>query len=64
MFWWEPPVERGGPELKYRFESGALEKLLVTPTYTLRPEFNQGVVNFKVLWFLLLYQKKNLVLDT
>ena len=61
---WEPPVERGGPELKYKFESGALEVPLVTPEYTLRPETNQGVVNFKVLWYLLLCQKINLVFDT
>lgn len=53
MFRWEPPIERGGPELRYKFESGRLEKLLTTPKYILNCEYNQGVVNFKVLWYLL-----------
>lgn len=49
VFTWDPPVERGGPELKYKFESGMINELLATPTYTLQREGDQSLVEYKVL---------------
>lgn len=46
---WDPPVERGGPELIYIFEYGNKDEELLNSTYTIHREDKQKTVKFKVL---------------
>ena len=49
MLAWDPPVERGGPKLKYKFEYGNTCEMLDAPAYILHLEDKQRTVKFKVL---------------
>ena len=49
---WDPPVERGGPKLRYRIDFGDKYEDLLNPTYTLLREDEQRTVAYKVLYYL------------
>ena len=46
---WDPPVERGGPELRYKIDFGVEDDLLLFPTYILHRQDVQRTVEYKVL---------------
>ena len=49
---WDPPVERGGPKLRYRIDFGDKYEDLLNPTYTLLREDEKRTVAYKVLYYL------------